>query len=108
MRNVDKIRTLENKNELLRRQVKELRERCALLDTANLQLRQIADALIIEIAKDYGEKREEDGKLLGYRLATGKVDVKTNLDNWDIQVQDQGDKRVIGIFPKEKEEANGI
>ena len=108
MRNVDKIRTLNNQNELLRRQVKELRERCELMDTANLQLRQIADALIIEIAKDYGEKREEDGKLLGYRLATSKVDVKANLDNWDIQVQDQGDQRVIGIFPKEKEDAHGI
>ena len=108
MRNFDKIRTLENKNELLRRQVKTLREQNELLDTANLQLRQIADTLIIEIAKDYGEKREEDGKLLGYRLATRKVDVKANLASWDIQVQDQGDKRVIGIFPKEKEDAHGI
>ena len=108
MRNVDKIRTLNNQNELLKRQVKALREQNELLDAANLQLRQIADALIIEIAKDYGEKREEDGKLLGYRLATRKVDVKANLDNWDIQVQDQGDERVIGIFPKEKEDAHGI
>lgn len=102
MRNVDKIRTLENKNELLRRQVKELREQNALMDAANLQLRQISDALIIEIAKDYGEKREEDGKLLGYRLATRKVDVKANLSGWDVQVEDQGDERVIGIFPKEQ------
>lgn len=104
MRNVDKIRTLENQNELLKRQVKELRERCELLDAANLQLRQIADAVIIEIAKDYGEKREEDGKLLGYRLATRKVDVKANLDSWDVQVQDQGDERVIGIILRESAE----
>jgi hypothetical protein len=48
--------------------------------------------------KRYGERREEDGKLLGYRLPTTKVDVKAALEAWEIFVEDQGDDRIIGIF----------
>ena len=101
MRNVDKIRVLENQLEHERGQVKRLREENTLLHTANTQIRQMCDAVIIEIAKRYGEKREEDGKLLGYRLATSKVDVKAALEAWEIFVEDQGDDRIIGISPRE-------
>ena len=107
MRNVDKIRTLKNQNELLKRQVEKLREENTLLTTANLQIRQMIDAVLIEIAKEYGEEREEDGKLWGFRFVTHKVDVKANLENWEIKVEDQGEDRVIGIFPREKQETEG-
>ena len=102
MRNIDTIRVLENKLEHERDQVKKLREENTLLHTANTQIRQMCDAVIIEIAKRYGEKREEDGKLLGYRMATSKVDVKAALKAWEIFVEDQGDDRIVGISPKEE------
>lgn len=101
MRNVDRIRVLENKLEHEHNQVRALREEIIRLLTANSQISQMLDAVIIEIAKRYGEKREEDGKLLGYRLATSKVDVKAALEAWEIFVEDQGDDRIIGISAKE-------
>ena len=101
MRNVDRIRVLENQLEHERKQTAQLRKDNTTLVAANRQIREMTDAVITEIVKRYGEKREEDGKLLGYRLATAKVDVKAALEAWEIFVEDQGDDRIIGIAPRE-------
>ena len=106
MRNVDRIRVLENQLEHERGQVGRLREENTTLHTANTQIRQMTDAVITEIVKRYGERREEDGKLLGYRLPTKKVDVKAALEAWEIFVEDQGDARIIGISPREADNGN--
>ncbi|MEA4920641.1 MAG: hypothetical protein VB078_06965 [Clostridiaceae bacterium] len=102
MRNVDRIRVLENQLEHELNQVKKLREENVLLKRANTQISQMCDAVIIGIVQRYGEKRQDDdGKLWGYRLPTTKVDVKANVEAWEIFVEDQGSDRVIGISPKE-------
>lgn len=108
MRNVDKIRVLENKLEHERNLVQKLRRENAALTEGSLQIRQMIDAVMIEIVKRYGVETREDGELLGIRLATGKADVKECLENWEIRVADQGDDRVICILPREqKEEQHG-
>lgn len=106
MKNIDRIKGLKNQLEHQNRQVQKLREENTLLHTTNTQIRQMTDAVIIELAKRYGERREdENGNLLGYRLTTTKVDVAAALAAFEIRVEDQGDDRVIGIISKE--ERNG-
>ena len=102
MRNIDRLRTLEDQNELLRRQVQTLRSRLALIEDGSAQMRDAVDAIIIGLAIRYGEKREENGALYGYRLVTGHVDVRDMLSRWTMNVQDQGQDRVIGVFPREE------
>jgi regulator of replication initiation timing len=49
VRNVDKIRVLENQLEHERNQVARLREENTTLHTANTQIRQMTDAVITEM-----------------------------------------------------------
>ncbi len=104
VRNVDKIKGLENQNEYLRQQFRKLREQNATVTTANTQIRQIADAVMVGIVKRYGERREENGNLLGYRLPISHVDVGSTLAKWMIQVEDQREDHdlVITVLPKQE------
>lgn len=108
MRNVDRIRVLKNQLDHERRQVKKLREENTKLTEGSLQIRQMIDAVMIGIVQRYGEETREYGKLLGIRLVTGKVSVKDCLDNWEIRVIDQGDDRIVCIFPVEAGKDEGV
>ena len=93
MRNVDKIRTLENQNELLKTQVEGMKRLKAQYD--NLQkvhdaLHVTNNAVMIAVTLLCGEEISE-----GYKLILPKVEVEVLLREYEIHSERGADNRLI-------------
>jgi len=90
MRNIDKIRGLENQLEELKRQKeKAAKDRDTLL-RANREIQAANDAVMIAVALEYGKDTQG-----GYEISIPKVDVAQLLLAWDVSAFADGDRRVI-------------
>ncbi len=101
MRNVDKIRTLENQNELLKKQIDELRAYQSKYD--NLQkvynaLNLSNMAIMIAVALQFGDQAED-----GYKLVMPKVEVEALLKEYNISAVRGEDNRLIITVKKEEQ-----
>ena len=101
MRNVDKIRTLENQNELLKKQIAELRAYQSKYD--NLQkvynaLNLSNMAIMIAVALQFGDRSEDK-----YELIMPKVEVEALLKEYNISAVRGEDNRLIITVKKEEQ-----
>ena len=101
MRNVDKIRTLENQNELLKKQIDELRAYQSKYDNLNkvynaLNLSNMA--IMIAVALQFGDRSEDK-----YELIMPKVEVEALLKEYNISAVRGEDNRLIITVKKEEQ-----
>ena len=96
MRNVDKIKGLENQIEELKRQkIKLTKDRDTLLN-ANREIQAANNAVMISVALAYGTAGE-DGSIT---LEFPKVDVAKNLSGYELHGSADGDLRRICVTPR--------
>lgn len=96
MRNVDKIKSLENQNEELKRQIVKLRKDCDTLLKANKEIQAANNAVMISVALEYGQ-RADDGSI---SIAFPKVDMAKNLTGYELHGYKDGDLRRICVKPR--------
>ncbi len=105
MQNEDRIRVLENKLEYAEKQMRKLRQKTEVQDMGLRQLNEAAEALFIDIVRRYGEKREDEDGVHGYRLPIGMVNVAEVLAEWRLAVTDNEiEGRVLGAFPRREKD----
>lgn len=96
MRNVDKIKGLENQIEELKRQkIKLTKDRDTLLN-ANREIQAANNAVMISVALAYGTAGE-DGSIT---IEFPKVDVAKNLSGYELHGSADGDLRRISVTPR--------
>ena len=103
MRNVDKIKALNNQIDALMRRKVELEKEIEKLHKANMEIQAASNAIMISVAIACGEKQENGS----YKLTFPKTDVAKNVSNYRIKATRDGDMRVIRVIPAPAKEAEG-
>lgn len=105
-RKIDLIKGLQNQLDHQNELVKVLRAENETLRDGEAELRLAFSAIMAGMAIRHGERREEDGKLLGYRLALPRFSVRELEKKYDVRVEITNDpvEYVIGVIPKEEED----
>ena len=98
-----KINGLRKQNDKMHEICTAQRKNIMELRQANSQLGFVLDSWLAAIAAKHGERREEDGELLGYRIAVPADDVATALRRYTVKAGKDGKtgEYVIGVFPRE-------
>lgn len=111
MRNVDKIRTLENQNELLKKQIDELRAYQSKYDNLNkvynalnLSNMAIMIAVTLECGEELTEIRDTGIYTKGWRLILPKIEVDKLLGKYEIYTTKTKDGNLINIVTKREEQ----
>ena len=100
MRNVDKIRGLENQRDALRMQVAKFRKEREDLRAGVKDIEAASAAVTIAIALAYGG--ELDGAAV---LRIPRVNVKELNDKYEIHAEVDGDERIIRVTQRKQEAA---
>ena len=101
MRNVDKIKGLQNQLEGLMRQKKELVREIEQLHKANMEIQAASNAVMISVALAVG-KQQEDGS---YTLTFPKADLADNISKYRIKARAEGDMRIVTVSPSKEAES---
>ena len=101
MRNVDKIKSLNNQIEALIRRREELSKEVEKLHKANMEIQAASNAVVISIAIACGEK-QEDGS---FTLTFPKADLAENISKYRIKARAEGDMRIITVSPSKEAES---
>lgn len=114
MKNVDRIKHLENELGRYRKKVadqaKEEERLRSLLETAqagSVQMNRVVDAILVQAALTYGEVAtdEETGAFLGCRLSLPLFLVDDVLGEYEVRARrdETEQKYIVGVVPRQKE-----
>ena len=101
MRNVDKIKGLNNQIGALIRRKAELEAENAQLRKANAEIQAASNAVMISVILEYGGK-EPDGTV---SIRIPKVNAVENVSAYRISAKPDGDMRIISIVPVKEAES---
>lgn len=84
--------------------IKAMQKRLEEAGEGAVQTMQYADCVCIQTAICYGEREEEDGKVIGYRLELPQLDIRALLERYEMRCRLDEERRVVVIGVMEREE----